>query len=127
MHKGPEAEFHEFLAAGRFMLQHCCASGRYEFYPRVAEPASGDVNLEWTEASGLGSVYSVTIVYPKPPAVPYAVVLIDLAEGPRMMSTVEGLPLTDIVIGLRVKARIVERDGRHLILFEPAQTDASPP
>lgn len=127
MRKGPEAEFHDFLAAGRFMLQRCPASGRYEFYPRVAEPASGDANLEWLEASGLGSVYSVTIVYPKPPAAPYAVALIDLAEGPRMMSTVEGIPLADIAIGMRVKARIVQRDGRPLILFEPANTDASQP
>jgi uncharacterized OB-fold protein len=125
MRKGPEAEFHEFLAAGRFMLQHCPASGRYEFYPRVAEPASGDANLEWLQASGLGSVYSVTTVYPKPPAAPYAVALIDLAEGPRMMSTVEGIAPADIVIGLRVRARIAERDGRYLILFEPAPTDAS--
>lgn len=125
MRKGPEAEFHEFLAAGRFMLQSCPTSGRHEFYPRVAEPASGNANLEWIEASGLGTVYSVTLVHPKPPAAPYAVALIDLAEGPRMMSTVEGIPLTDIVIGLRVAARIAERDGRHLILFEPAPTDAS--
>jgi uncharacterized OB-fold protein len=120
MRKGPEAEFHEFLAAGRFMLQHCPTSGRYEFYPRVAEPASGDENLQWLEASGLGTVYSVTIV-------PYAVALIDLAEGPRLMSTVEGLPLTDIVIGMQVKARIAERDGRHLILFEPAPNEANQP
>lgn len=127
MRKGPEAEFQEFLAAGRFMLQHCPASGRYEFYPRVAEPASGDENLLWIEASGLGMVYSVTLVHPKPPAAPYAVALIDLAEGPRMMSTVEGIPLTDIVIGLRVKARIAERDGRHLILFESSPTTASQP
>lgn len=125
MRKGPEAEFHEFLAAGRFMLQHCPASGRYEFYPRVAEPASGDAHLDWLEASGLGTVYSVTIVHPKPPAAPYAVALIDLAEGPRMMSTVEGIPLADIVIGMHVKARIAERDGRHLILFEPAPTNVS--
>jgi uncharacterized protein len=127
MRKGPEAEFHDFLAAGRFMLQHCPASGRREFYPRVAEPASGNPDLEWIEASGFGSVYSVTVVYPKPPGLPYAVALIDLAEGPRMMSTVEGISPADIAIGMRVKARIVERDGRHLVLFEPAPIDASHP
>lgn len=106
------------------MVQRCPASGRCEFYPRVAEPASGDVNLEWVEASGLGSVYSVTVVRPKAPAAPYAVALIDLAEGPRMMSTVEGLPSTEVRIGMRVKARIAQRDGQNLIVFEP---DASQP
>lgn len=119
MRKGPEAEFQDFLAAGRFMMQRCRASGRHEFYPRVAEPASGDPDLEWVEASSLGSVYSVTVVRPKPPAEPYVVALIDLAEGPRMMSTVEGIAPDAVRIGMRVKARIAHRDGQTLIVFEP--------
>jgi len=118
MRAGPETEFHEFLAAGRFMIQRCRTSGRYAFYPRVAEPASGDLNLEWIEASGVGTVYSVTIARPKPPASPYVVALIDLAEGPRMMSTVEGMPPEAIRIGMQVTGRIVHRDGRHMIVFE---------
>ena len=127
MRKGPEAEFQEFLAAGRFMMQRCPASGRHEFYPRIAEPASGDMNMEWVEASGFGSVYSVTVVRPKPPAVPYVVALIDLAEGPRMMSTVEGIAPEAVRIGMRVRARIAQRDGQNLIVFEPDSANASHP
>ena len=122
MHKGPQAAFHEFLAAGRFMIQRCPASGRHEFYPRIVEPASG-APLEWVEASGLGSVYSVTIVRHKPPAPPYPAALIDLVEGPRLMSTVEGIAPTDIRIGMRVMARIIRRDGQALLVFEPVPND----
>lgn len=124
MHKGPQAAFHEFLAAGRFMIQRCPASGRHEFYPRVAEPASG-APLEWVAASGLGSVYSVTIVRPRPPAAPYPLALIDLVEGPRLMSTVEGIAPADIRIGMRVMARIIRRDGQAVLVFEPVPNDES--
>lgn len=106
------------------MIQRCSTSGRYEFYPRVAEPASGAA-LEWVPASGFGVVYSMTVVRPKPPAPPYPVALIDLAEGPRMMSTVEAIAPTDIHIGMRVKARIVQRDGQNMIVFEPVPDSAS--
>ena len=43
-----------------------------------------------SSASGAGTVYSVTVVHPRPPDEPYNVVLVDLAEGPRMMSRVVG-------------------------------------
>lgn len=115
---GPEAQFQQFLAAGRFMLQRCRSSGRHVFYPRVAEPASGDEDLEWVEAAGLGSVYSVTIVRPKPPEEAYVVALVNLAEGPRMMTTVEGIAATDVRIGMRVRAVIVNRGGRPMVVFE---------
>jgi uncharacterized protein len=115
---GPEAEFHEFLAAGRFMIQRCRTSGRCAFYPRVAEPASGDLDLDWVQASGDGTVYSVTVVRPKPPAAPYVVALVDLAEGPRIMTTVEGMPPEGVRIGMHVTGRVVHRDGQHMIVFE---------
>ena len=117
-HIGPEAQFQHFLASGRFMIQRCRSSGRYIFYPRVAEPASGDPELEWVEASGEGSIYSVTIVRPNPPLEPYSVVLVDLAEGPRLMSTVQGIAPEGVRIGMRVRSRIVSSEGQHRIVFE---------
>src|SRR5690606_32935433 len=53
----PDAEFNAYLAEGRFMIQRSRSSGKYVFYPRVAEPGTGARDLEWTEASGLGTVY----------------------------------------------------------------------
>lgn len=123
---GPEAEFHEFLAAGRFMIQRCRSSGRCAFYPRIAEPASGDVDLEWVEASGIGTVYSVTVVRPKPPAAPYVVALVDLVEGLRIMTTVEGMPPEEVRIGMHVTGRVVLRDDQHMIVFESLPAAARP-
>src|ERR1700748_397022 len=95
----PERDFLQFLNEGRFMIQRCKDSGRYIFYPRVAEPVTGNSNLEWVQASGKGTVYSTTVVRARPPAKDYNVVLVDLAEGPRMMSRVEGIAPEQVKIG----------------------------
>ena len=116
----PEAQWRAHLAEGRFMLQRSASSGRYVFFPRVAEPGTGAQDLEWVEASGRGVVHAVTVVRRKDPAESYNVVLVDLAEGPRMMSRVDGVPADAVAIGMPVQARIV-RDGEEpVVVFAPA-------
>lgn len=115
---GPDAQWRQALQEGRFVLQRAQASGACFFPPRGAEPGTGDTEWEWIEASGEGVVYSVTVIHSRPPQAPYNVVLVDLAEGPRMMSRVEGEgPVT---IGMKVRARIDPSGSEPLILFDPA-------
>jgi uncharacterized OB-fold protein len=121
----PENDYLAFLAQGRFMLLRSRLSGAFMFYPRVAEPLTGSTDLEWCEASGAGTVYSVTIVRKRPPEPSYNVALIDLAEGPRMMSRVDGVPLEDIAIGMPVQARVVQEDEQSFVVFERRQEAAS--
>jgi uncharacterized OB-fold protein len=116
----PDAEHRMHLAEGRFMLQRSRASGAYLYPPRVAEPGTGATDLEWAQASGRGTVHAVTVVRQKPPAADYNVALIDLAEGPRMMSRVVGIEPAQARIGMPVQARIVVEDGVPLVVFEPA-------
>jgi len=115
----PDADYQAFLRQGRFMVQRSRTSGRFFFYPRVAEPGTGLTDLEWVEVSGRGSVYSTTTVRAKPPASPYNVSLIDLEEGPRLMSRVEGIAPEAITIGMTVRARIVQEADRCFLVFEP--------
>jgi uncharacterized OB-fold protein len=116
----PEAEYRAHLAAGRFMIQRSASSGRYVFYPRIMVPGTGETDLEFVPVSGCAVVYSVTVVRQKPPLPAYNVALVDLAEGPRMMSRVVGMPAEDVRIGMAVQARIIEEDGSPLLVFEPA-------
>lgn len=116
-----EEDFLAFLRQGRFMVQRSRESGEYVFFPRVAAPRSGRRDLEWVEVSGRGTVYSTTVVRVRPPQVPYNVALIDLAEGPRLLSRVEGVAAQDVRIGMSVRARITEADGRPLLVFDPVQ------
>ncbi len=115
----PEADHLRFLSEGRFMLQRCRTSGAFIHPPRVAEPRTGDTDLEWVEASGAGVVHSTTVMRRRDPAQDYNVALIDLAEGPRMMSRVVNVSPDQVRIGQDVKARIIEEDGRPLVVFAP--------
>ena len=116
----PEAVWREALGDGRLILQRSRASGDRFFPPRLAEPATGDEDWEWVDAIGLGTVYAVTVIHPKPPEPAYNVVLVDLDEGPRLMSRVEGIDPAAIRIGDRVRARIDGSGADALLLFEPA-------
>lgn len=111
---GPEEQYRAYLSEGRFMMQRSRSSGRYVFFPRVAEPGSGRNDLEWVEASGLGTVYSITVNRTR--AGDYNVALVELDEGPRLMSRIEGVET--VPIGTRVKARIVEIDGEPAVVFD---------
>lgn len=120
----PDAEFRAFLAQGRFMIQRSKGDGAYVFYPRAVAPGTGARDLEWVQARGRGVVYSTTVVRRKPPEPSYNVALIDLAEGPRMMSRVEGLDPAAVAIGMAVQARIVDQDGEPIVVFDVAERPA---
>jgi len=116
----PETVWRAALADGRVLLQRARATGNTFFPPRLAEPGTGNTDWEWVEANGLGTVYSITVVNQKPPAAPYNVVLVDLDEGPRLMSRVEGIPPEAATIGLRVRARIDVTGEAPVLVFDPA-------
>jgi uncharacterized OB-fold protein len=115
----PAEDFLRFLREGRFMLQRSRSSGRHVFYPRVAEPGTGATDLEWVEATGRGTVYATTVQRSRPPAPDTNIVLVDLEEGPRMMSRVDGIAPDAVRIGLKVQAKILAEGGDPFVVFEP--------
>lgn len=117
----PEADFRRFLDEGRFMIQRSASTGGYVFYPRIAEPGTGAMDLEWVPASGEGTVYSCTTVRKREPGQSYNVSIVELAEGPRMMSRVVGIGPEDVRIGMAVRAKIITEDENALVVFEPAR------
>lgn len=117
---GPDEQFAAYLAEGRFMIQQSRKTAEHVFFPRAVAPRTGE-DLDWVEASGLGSVYSTSVVRKRPPEASYNIALIDLAEGPRMMSRVEGIDPADVRIGMAVRACIVEAEDGPLVVFVPAE------
>ncbi|KQM21042.1 Zn-ribbon domain-containing OB-fold protein [Novosphingobium sp. Leaf2] len=111
----PEAHWREALAQGRLLLQRA-PDGSVVFPPRLAAPGTGDA-LEWFEASGAGSVYSLSWIQRKPPAPAYHVALIDLDEGSRLLSRVEGVTPETLAIGMRVEAFVDQGGDVPLLLF----------
>ncbi len=118
---GAEARYQAALSEGRFLIQRCEDCGRHVFYPRQVCPHCGGAALAWVEPSGTGTVYSTTTVRRKPEAGgDYDVSLIDLDEGVRMMSRVEGVPPQEVRIGMRVKARVAAGKTGNVVVFEPS-------
>lgn len=102
-------------------LEHC---RRHELAYQVDEharpvfrPRVGD-RLQWRVSAGRGTVYAVTVVHPRGDAEAYNIVLVDLDEGFRMMSSVIGGG--PVVIGARVEVRWREEDGAPVPVFEVA-------
>ena len=102
--KSPLTIFREHCEKGELAYQ--VAVGKPIFYPRLAAPGSGSTELEWKVSSGLGTVYATTTLFPRGDD-PYDVSLIDLDDGFRMMSRVEGIDPLEVKIGMRVKVRMV--------------------
>jgi hypothetical protein len=115
---GAEARYQAQLNEGRFLIQRCNVCNRHVFYPRVVCPHCGGSSLAWVEPKGTGAVYSTTTVRRKPEAGgDYDVSLIDLDEGVRMMSRVEGVAPAEVKIGMRVRAKVVDNKGAGLVVF----------
>lgn len=120
---GPEARFRAALAEGRFVIQRCEECTGHVFPPRLACPHCGGTALEAVAASGRGTVYAATVVRRRPEdGGSHNVVLVDLAEGPRMMSRVDGIPPEEVRIGMAVEAVVGAIDGAPAVLFRPAES-----
>lgn len=118
---GPDKVYQDGLKAGRFKIQRCGACAGHVFYPRVICSHCGSPDLTWVAPSGNGTVYSTTVVRRKLDAGgDLHIALIDLEEGVRMMSRVDGLKPEQVQIGLAVKAGIVTENGQALVVFHPA-------
>ncbi|MFO1322221.1 MAG: OB-fold domain-containing protein [Burkholderiales bacterium] len=101
--------------------QHCPACASNWAFRRTFCPRCGSVSPETRQASGDGVVYAVTTVTRAPTdefraLAPYAIVLVDLAEGPRVMAHGVG----GLSIGDRVRAGFIDVAGRVLPRFERA-------
>lgn len=99
----PHQGFLDRLATGTLAYQRCRGCASAVFPPRVLCPACGNAGLAWQVSDGRGSVYSTSVLSPRD-GEPYTVVLVDLDEGFRMMSTVVRTPAAQVRIGMRVQA-----------------------
>ncbi|MEU2504136.1 Zn-ribbon domain-containing OB-fold protein [Streptomyces sp. NPDC007863] len=84
-------------AEGRLLIRRCRACDRPHHYPREFCPHCWSEDGEWTEASGRATLYTWSVVHRNdlPPfgdRVPYVAAVVDLAEGPRMMTRVVDVP-----------------------------------
>lgn len=95
MPDGDTAVFWKGLSQGQLLLQHCLDCGHVQYYQQGMCRQCASERLEHRPASGRGKVHSYSVVHRAPgPAfkndTPYAVLLVELEEGPRMISSLVG-------------------------------------
>ncbi|MFG2344960.1 Zn-ribbon domain-containing OB-fold protein [Streptomyces phaeochromogenes] len=105
-------------AEGRLLLRRCGACGRAHHYPREFCPRCWSEDVTWERASGRATLYTWSVVHRNdlPPfgsRTPYVAAVVDLAEGPRMMTEVVGCGEEALRVGmaLEVAFRAEGTDG----------------
>jgi uncharacterized OB-fold protein len=105
--------FWDGCRTGVFLLRHCNTCGRDHYYPRPFCPACWSDDVSWREASGRATLYTYSVVHVNdlPPfneRVPYVAAIVDLEEGPRVMTNVEGVPFEELRIGMPLRVTFRE-------------------
>jgi uncharacterized OB-fold protein len=107
----PDADTAPFWAGmrdGKLLLQRCRTCDHVQYYQQQICRECGGEELIQEPARGHGKVHSFSVVHRAPgPAfkddVPYAVLLVELAEGPRVISTYTGGAVEDVTFGMDVQ------------------------
>jgi len=124
------ARYWENAAKGKLVVKNCKVCRRAFFYPRDHCPRCWGTDTEWIESTGRGTVYTFTIVRQNdlPPfneRVPYVVAIVELDEGVRMTTNIEGCAPEDVRCGMPVAVAFreeprSEEEVVHLPVFRPA-------
>ncbi|MEU9225979.1 OB-fold domain-containing protein [Streptomyces massasporeus] len=82
-------------AEGRLLIRRCGDCGRAHHYPREFCPHCWSEDVTWETASGRATLYTWSVVHrndlpPFSDRVPYVAAVVELAEGPRMMTEIVG-------------------------------------
>ena len=125
----PSSATEAFWAAARearLVLPRCDGCGFHWFPPSLACPRCGFERYSWIPASGRGTVFSFVVyhrVYHRAfkNKVPYVVAVIELEEGPRLISNVVGIAPENVRCDMPVSVVFEElRDGIRIPKFTPS-------
>ena len=114
------AKKHELL------MPRCSYCNKFFWYPRAACPTCLREGWEWTAVSGRARLHTFTTVYQAAhPAfqddVPYAFAVVQLEEGPRMMSNVVDCDVADVKVDMPLVVKFDDvTDDWTLVKFRPA-------
>ena len=108
------APFWEAARRHQLVVQRCKGCGTHRFPARDLCSRCLAREVEWVPVSGRGTVFSFAVMHQVyhpgfADEVPYAVVLVELEEGARLLSNVIDCPVTELTVGLPVEAVFEDR------------------
>ena len=106
----PETKpFWDAAAAGKLLVKRCTACGERHHYPRAICPFCGSDRTEWKDATGMGVIYSFSVMRRSSP--PYVIAYVTLDEGPTIMTGLVDCDLDALRIGQPVRVAWTPTDG----------------
>ena len=125
------APYWEGARRGQLLIAECAACGKVHHYPRPFCPFCWSKDVRPVKASGTGTLYTYSTVYvndlaPFKERLPYVAAIVELAEGPRLMTTIEGADHDDLRVGMPVTAVFrpvddADPDSPFLTVFTPTE------
>lgn len=120
------AAFYAACRQKRLTLQHCSEAGRFFFPPAPVSPFTGKQTWEWCEVSGRGRLWSFIEFHQNyfpgfADEIPYPVVMVELDEGPVLLTNLRGAKTADLAIGQRMRV-VFDDDEMSLPQFAPEAT-----
>jgi uncharacterized OB-fold protein len=104
---GPVGEYYAWLKQEQLRLQRCDGCGRWRGLPRVRCPWCHSDSWSWRVCAGVGVVYSWTVTHVPVTRgfakLPYAVLAVELSEGPRIMAGLAETPTESLYVGMPVE------------------------
>lgn len=118
-------------AEHRLVVQRCRGCGRLGHPPVASCPSCHASAFDWPTMSGRGTVHTFTIVHHSVHPVtagslPYVLVLVELEEGPRVLTNLRGVRPEDVEVGMPVEVLFEDLDdGVSLPQFRPVDAAAT--
>lgn len=102
------AHFWEGTRSGELRLQRCSSCGEVYFPPRPFCPECHSRDIDIVVGSGRATLYSYVIAERPAPGfeAPYSIAVVELEEGPRMMTNVVDCPQTPEALELDMKLEV---------------------
>jgi uncharacterized OB-fold protein len=123
----PETEHYwEGTKLGELRIQRCHACGQAYFYPRPSCPFCFSTDVSWEVASGRARLHTYLISHRPAPGfaddVPYAIAVVELEEGPRMMTNIVEVEQTPeaLVLDMDLAVDFEARGAQSVAVFRPS-------
>jgi uncharacterized OB-fold protein len=115
-------DYDKHLRDGVLPIQQCGSCGTRQFFPRTICTTCLSREVEWTTSAGTGEIHRFSVLYRSPDpdrALPYALALVDLDEGVRMLVMLDDPADPRLSCGTRVRLQRID-DGK-LAVFEVSE------
>ena len=121
------AHFWEGARKGELLLQQCNFCEHTYFPPRPFCPSCGTGEVRIVKASGKGRIHTLIISNFRSPGFtpPYSIAVVQLDEGPRMLTNIVGCPQDSASIQMEMPVEAVFEpvsDEINLVMFKPVET-----